>query len=78
MINVKVKNIHQFLKTVDSCKDEVYIVYPSGGTENIRENPIRQAELVDEWRENGECLCLVLDIPNRRDSTKLSVFSVKN
>lgn len=75
MVNVKITDIQKFLKKVDACSGDVYIVYPGGGTENIRENPVRQAALVDEWRENGKCLCLSLDIARRTDAFKLSSFS---
>ncbi len=79
MMKVKITDMQKFLKKVDSCSGEIYIVYPGGGTENIqniRQNPVRQAELVDEWRANGECLILNLDISKRMDSFKLSSFSV--
>ena len=77
MTNVKITDMQKFLKKVDACSGEVYIVYPSGGTENIRENPVRQAALVDEWREKGKCLFLSLEITKRMDAFKLAPFSVK-
>ena len=52
-MNVKITDMKEFLQAVDSCTGDVYLVYPRGGTENIRLNPMRQAELVDEWRANA-------------------------
>ena len=76
-MDVKITDMQKFLKKVDAWSSEVYIVYPGGGTENIRQNPVRQAELVDEWREKGECLFLSLDNTKRMDSLKLRAFSVQ-
>lgn len=75
MMNVKISDMKKFLQKVDACSGEVYIVYPGGGTEDIHKNPVRQAELIDEWRAAGEFLQLSLDIPKRMDAFKLSSFS---
>ncbi len=76
-MNVKITDMKEFLQAVDSCTGDVYLVYPRGGTENIRLNPMRQAELVDEWRAKGECLTLTLDLEERWDHRKLKRFAVK-
>ena len=81
-MNVKITDMKEFLQAVDSCTGDVYLVYPRGGTENIRLNPMRQAELVDEcyiigdWAK-GECLTLTLDLEERWDHRKLKRFAVK-
>ena len=54
-MNVKITDMKEFLQAVDSCTGDVYLVYPRGGTENIRLNPMRQAELVDECYIIGDC-----------------------
>lgn len=76
-MNVRITDMKEFLLAVDGCGGDVYLVYPRGGTENIRQNPMRQAELVDEWRAKGECLTLTLDVEERRDQRKLKRFAVK-
>lgn len=76
-MNVKITDMQKFLQKVDKCSGDVYIVYPGGGTENIHNNPVRQAELIDEWRANGQCLNLTLDISKRVDTQKLSSFTVR-
>lgn len=75
-MNVKITDMEKFLQKVDACNSEVYIVYPGGGTENIRNNPLRQAELVDEWKANGKTINLVLNVSTRMDSFKLRSFAV--
>lgn len=76
-MTVNVKDMNKFLLKVNACSGEVYIVHPAGGTENINRNPLRQAELMDEWKENGERLSLLLDIPKLTDAWKLISFSGK-
>lgn len=75
-MNVKITDMQKFLQKVEDCSGDIYIVYPGGGTENIHNNPVRQAELIDEWRANGQCLNLTLDISKRVDTQKLSSFTV--
>lgn len=74
-MNVKITDMQKFLQKVEDCSGDIYIVYPGGGTENIHNNPVRQAELIDEWRANGQCLYLTLDISKRTDASKLSSFA---
>lgn len=76
-MNVKITDMQKFLQKVEDCSGDIYIVYPGGGTENIHNNPVRQAELIDEWRANGQCLNLTLDISKRVDMQKLSSFTVR-
>ncbi len=76
-MKVKIKDMADFLKKVDMCAGEVYLVYSGGGRENIKQNPMRQAELVDEWRNSGNCLILTLEFPVYRDSLRLSAFSLE-
>lgn len=76
-MNVKITDMQKFLQKVEDCSGDIFIVYPGGGTENIHNNPVRQAELIDEWRANGQCLNLTLDISKRVDMQKLSSFTVR-
>lgn len=76
-MNVKITDMQKSLQKVEDCSGDIYIVYPGGGTENIHNNPVRQAELIDEWRANGQCLNLTLDISKRVDTQKLSSFTVR-
>lgn len=75
-MKVKIKDMAEFLKQVDLCVGEVYLVYSGKGRENIKQNPMRQAELVDEWRDSGYCMILTLDFSVYRDSLRLSSFSL--
>lgn len=75
-MKVKITDMREFLATVDSCAGTVYLVYPQGGTENLKDNYMRQAELVDEWRAKGECLILTLDVEEGRDQKKLKRFAL--
>lgn len=75
-MEVKVTDMQEFLVTVDGCAGDVYLVYPQGGTENLKGNYARQAELVDEWRAKGGQLTLTLDVEEGRDRRKLKRFAV--
>lgn len=76
-MKVKIKDMADFLNKVDMCTGEVYLVYSGGGSENIRQNALRQSELVDEWRNSGNCLMLTLEFPVYRDSLRFSDCSVE-
>lgn len=76
-MEVKITDMREFLAVVDSCAGDVYLLYPQGGTENLKGNFMRQSELVDEWRAKGQCLTLALDIDDRRDLRRLKRFTVK-
>lgn len=76
-MKVKIKDMADFLSKVDMCAGEVYLVYSGGGSENIRQNPLRQSELVDEWRNSGNCLMLTLEFTVDRDSLRFSDCSPK-
>lgn len=76
-MEVKITDMREFLAVLDSCTGDVYLVYPRGGTENLKGNFMRQSELVDEWRAKGERLTLTLDVDNRGDQRKLKRFAVK-
>lgn len=66
-MKLKVTDMQAFLFQVDACLGDVYLVYPQGGTENLRGNYMLQSELVDQWRENGQCLSLTLDVEEASD-----------
>lgn len=76
-MEVKITDMQEFLVAVDGCAGDVYLVYPQGGSENLKENYVRQSELVDEWRAKGQCLTLSLDVEEGRDQRRLKRFAVK-
>lgn len=76
-MKVTVTDMEKFLKKIDACDGDIYLVYPQGGTENIRQNPRRQAELVDEWRSAGQHLELTLDLEEPMDAAHLLCFIKK-
>lgn len=76
-MKVTVTDMEKFLKKIDACDGDIYLVYPQGGTENIRQNPCRQAELVDEWRSAGQHLELTLDLEEPMDAAHLLRFLKK-
>lgn len=76
-MKVKIKDMADFLKKVDMCVGEVYLVHSGKASENIKQNPMRQAELVDEWRNSGNCLILTLEFSVYRDSLRLYNFSLE-
>lgn len=73
-MKVRITDMQEFLLAVDGCDGDVYLVYPKGGTENLKNNYARQAELVDEWRSMGQCLTLTLDVEEGRDKRRLQRF----
>lgn len=75
-MEVKITDMQDFLAAVDGCSGDVYLVYPQGGLENLKENYVRQSELVDEWRAAGQCLTLNLDVEEGRDRRRLKRFAV--
>ena len=77
-MKVKITDMQNFLMVVDSCIGDVYLVYPQGGTENLKNNYARQAELVDEWRAKGQCLTLTLDVEEGSDQRKFKHFAIKS
>lgn len=74
-MTVKITDMQEFLVQVDQCGGDVYLVYPQGGTENLKGNYLRQAELVDEWRAAGQCLSLTLSVEDKRDQRRLKRFA---
>lgn len=77
MLNVVITDMQAFLAAVEDCIDDVYLTYPTGGSENLKGNFMRQSELVDEWRSANERLSLVLDISDPSDAHRLRRFSDK-
>lgn len=75
-MKVKITDMQEFLTAVDSCKGDVYLVYPQGGTENLKGNYMRQSELVDQWRAKGQCLTLTLDVEDHRDGRRFKGFMI--
>lgn len=75
-MKVKITDMQEFLTKVDQCAGDVYLVYPQGGRENLKDNYMRQSELVDEWRAAGESLTLHLDVELSRDHRLLKRFAV--
>lgn len=77
MLKVVITDMQAFLSAVEDCIDDVYLTYPQGGSENLKGNFMRQAELADEWRNAGQQLKLTLDISDPADARRLDRFSIK-
>lgn len=74
-MEVKITDMQEFLTVLDGCKGAVYLLYPQGGSENLKDNYMRQAELVDEWRAKDQCLTLTLDVEDGSDQRRLKRFT---
>lgn len=77
MMKVVVTDLQAFLSAVEDCSDDVYLTYPQGGSECLKGNYMRQAELADQWRAANERLTLTLDISDPSDARRLERFSAK-
>jgi len=67
MIKLNILNMDNFLQTVNACSDAVNLLYPDGRKENINKHYGLQNELLHQYRENKNLLCLSLDIPAPKD-----------
>lgn len=77
-MKIKVTDMQAFLLQVDACLGNVYLVYPQGGTENLKDNYMRQSELVDQWRESGQCLSLTLDVEEPCDLRRFKPLEARS
>lgn len=67
MIKLNILNMDNFLQTVNACSDAVNLLYPDGRKENINKHYGLQNELLHQYRENKNLLCLSLEIPAPKD-----------
>lgn len=67
MIKLNILNMKNFLQTVNACNSAVNLLYPDGRKENICRQYNLQNELLQQYRENKNCLQLSLEIPNPKD-----------
>ncbi len=57
----------RFLETVNSCNGAVKMLCPDGGKVNINGYIQVQEELWTRYRENKNCLPLILEVPQPSD-----------
>lgn len=76
-MKIKITDMREFLLLVEDCAGDVYLVYPQGGSEELKGNFMRQSELVDQWRAEGQSLTLTLDVDDPGDLRRFTRLSVK-
>lgn len=67
MIKLNILDMKNFLKAVDDCAGRVHMLCPDGKRVNINRNRVVQNSLWERYRQNKNCLRLVLEISNPRD-----------
>lgn len=78
MIKFNIFNMKNFLKTVNGCQGEVYLLSPDGKKTNINGQPKIQRELWEQYRQNKNCLKLVLKIPNPKDYMSIVSYYIED
>lgn len=74
MLKFNILNMKEFLDTVNACHGEVRMIYPEGGRENIKNRYRIQCKLSEQYRENKNCLPIMLEVPEPRDYMKLVAY----
>lgn len=67
MIKLNILNLKKFLEEVNECAGEVIMHRTDGEKVNIRRQYAIQNELREKYRENKNCLPIVLSIPTPKD-----------
>ena len=67
MVKLNILNMKNFLDTVNACTGEVNMLCPDGKKININGKVKIQDGLRRQYRQNKNCLRLVLQIPNSTD-----------
>lgn len=67
MIKLNILDMKGFLGAVNDCTGRVQMLCPDGKKVNINRDRIMQNSLWERYRQNKNCLRLVLEIPNPRD-----------
>lgn len=67
MVKLNILNLKNFLDTVGTCTDKVYMLYADGTKININKGKKMHEILWHQYYQNKNCLRLVLEIPNPKD-----------
>lgn len=67
VIKLNILDIEGFLETVNACKGKVQIHFADGGKMNINGQYQMQNKLREQYRQNKNCLPLVLSVPEPSD-----------
>lgn len=67
MIKLNILDMKNFLNTVNACKGEVNMLCSGSKKVNINGEETVQTGLWEQYRQNKNCLRLVLEIPNPQD-----------
>lgn len=67
MVKLKILDMENFLVTVNGCKGKVNMLCPDGRKRNINGEETVQDSLRHQYRQNRNCLQMVLEISNPKD-----------
>ncbi len=67
MVKLNILNMKNFLDAVDACTGKVNMLCPDGKKMNINGGKKIQDSLWRQYRQNKNCLRLVLEIPDPAD-----------
>ena len=67
VIKLNILDMKNFLDTVNACIGKVYMLCPNGKKQNIKGEEKIQDSLWQQYFQNKNCLCLILEIPNPTD-----------
>lgn len=67
MVKLNILDMKNFLDTVNDCIGKVNMIFPNGEKVDINREGREQERLWRLYRQNKNCLRLVLDIPNPKD-----------
>lgn len=78
MVKFNILNMESFLQMVNACRGMVNLLYADGRKENINGQYEAQGRLLERFRENGNFLRIVLDIPDAGDYMNLVTYYIGN
>ena len=67
VVKLNILNMENFLDTVNACIGKIYMLCPNGKKQNIKGEEKIQDSLWQQYFQNKNCLCLILEIPNPTD-----------
>lgn len=67
MMKLNILNLKNFLNTVNACTGRINMLCPDGSKVNINGKEKLQDSLWQQYRQNKNCLPLVLEIPDLKD-----------
>ncbi len=76
MVKLNVLNMDNFLQAVNSCVEAVNLLHSDGSKVNINKQYEIQNQLLNQYRENNNCLCLSLDIPSPKDYMSIILYYI--